>query len=158
MANEPPKSQEQFPYKLYVPPCHPPPTPKIQLTQGNSTLHVPFPTPHLALTSLRALSVDTELSPLVHRSFSIPQNDPSSPPSDHILQVEYSATTNRMLRVAVNGFLESVGVVVGVMRELDTDVVERSMDGEADLSGVQGLAPVAKVDQLPEVGQVEVEG
>jgi EKC/KEOPS complex subunit PCC1/LAGE3 len=72
--------------------------------------------------------------------------------------VEYSATTNRMLRVAVNGFLESVGVVVGVMRELDTDVVERSMGGEADLSGVQGLAPVEKVDKLPEVGQVEVEG
>ena len=35
----------------------------------------------------------------------------------------YSATTNRMLRVAVNGFMESLGVVLGVMEELDVDVL-----------------------------------
>lgn len=35
----------------------------------------------------------------------------------------YRATTNRMLRVAVNGFLESLGVVLGVMEELDVDVL-----------------------------------
>ena len=61
-----------------------------------------------------------------------------------------------MLRVAVNGFLESVGVVIGVMRELDTDVVEREMSGEGSLAGVQGLAPVEKVDKLPEVEEVGV--
>ena len=42
-----------------------------------------------------------------------------------------------MLRVAVNGFIESVGVVLGVMRELDVDVVyEKTTEG---LDGVQGL-------------------
>lgn len=39
-----------------------------------------------------------------------------------VLEVQYSATTNRMLRVAVNGFMESLGVVLGVMEELDIDV------------------------------------
>ena len=40
-----------------------------------------------------------------------------------VLRTEYKATTNRMLRVAVNGFLESLGVVLGVMEELDVDVL-----------------------------------
>ena len=40
-----------------------------------------------------------------------------------VLCVEYRATTNRMLRVAVNGFMESLGVVLGVMEELDVDVL-----------------------------------
>lgn len=39
------------------------------------------------------------------------------------LRTEYKATTNRMLRVAVNGFMESLGVVLGVMEELDVDVL-----------------------------------
>ncbi len=43
-----------------------------------------------------------------------------------VLRTEYKATTNRMLRVAVNGFMESLGVVVGVMEELDVDVLEGS--------------------------------
>jgi len=42
-----------------------------------------------------------------------------------ILRTEYKATTNRMLRVAVNGFLESLGVVLGIMEELDVDVLGR---------------------------------
>lgn len=47
-----------------------------------------------------------------------------------------------MLRVAVNGFVESAGVVVAVMKELDTDVVhEPTKEG---LEGVQGL-DVSKV-------------
>lgn len=42
-----------------------------------------------------------------------------------------------MLRVAVNGFIESIGVVVGVMKDLDVDVVyEPVVEG---LEGVQGL-------------------
>ena len=40
-----------------------------------------------------------------------------------VLRTEYTATTNRMLRVAVNGFMESLGVVLGVMEELDVDVL-----------------------------------
>lgn len=41
-----------------------------------------------------------------------------------VLQTTYRATTNRMLRVAVNGFMESLGVVLGVMAELDVDVLK----------------------------------
>ncbi len=40
-----------------------------------------------------------------------------------VLHTEYKATTNRMLRVAVNGFMESLGVVLGIMEELDIDVL-----------------------------------
>lgn len=40
-----------------------------------------------------------------------------------VLTTIYAATTNRMLRVAVNGFLESLGVVLAVMEELDVDVL-----------------------------------
>lgn len=40
-----------------------------------------------------------------------------------ILRTEYRATTNRMLRVSVNGFFESMGVVLGIMQELDVDVL-----------------------------------
>ena len=43
--------------------------------------------------------------------------------SDTVLRTEYKATTNRMLRVAVNGFMESLGVVLAVMEELDVDVL-----------------------------------
>lgn len=44
--------------------------------------------------------------------------------SETVLQTTYRATTNRMLRVAVNGFMESLGVVLGVMAELDVDVLK----------------------------------
>jgi EKC/KEOPS complex subunit PCC1/LAGE3 len=100
---------------------------------SSRALSIPLPTPHLASTALRALSVDAELSPYVQRHFSI---DPSSPEGT-VLRVDYSATTNRMLRVAVNGFFESVRVVLDVMRELDVDVVDRP--GTEGLEGVQGL-------------------
>lgn len=107
--------------------------PKLTST---STLKFPFPTASLATTAHEALSVDKELSPLVQRAFSISDSAPTE------LVVEYSATTNRMLRVAVNGFLESIGVVLNVMRDLDTDVMERDMyDGEG-WDGVQGLEGV----------------
>lgn len=51
--------------------------------------------------------------------------DPSllSSSEETILRTEYKATTNRMLRVAVNGFMESLSVVLGVMEELDVDVL-----------------------------------
>lgn len=56
-----------------------------------------------------------------------------------ILRTMYSATTNRMLRVAVNGFFESLAVVVQVMQELDTDVIA--------LKGLEGLEKVQGVEQ-----------
>ncbi len=40
-----------------------------------------------------------------------------------VLKTEYRATTNRMLRVAVNGLMESLGVILGVMEELDVDIL-----------------------------------
>jgi EKC/KEOPS complex subunit PCC1/LAGE3 len=106
-----------------------------------SAITIPFPTAALAETALSALSIDAELSPLVQRSFSLttPSSTSDTPGSKHVLQVDYSAATNRMLRVAVNGFLESLGVVVNVMRDLDVDVVERDMYGGEGLEGVQGL-------------------
>jgi EKC/KEOPS complex subunit PCC1/LAGE3 len=81
---------------------------------------------------MQALRVDKELSPLVRRSFSTISTASSRDSGDSsllsssdetILRAEYKATTNRMLRVAVNGFMESLGVVLGVMEELDVDVL-----------------------------------
>ncbi len=85
---------------------------------------------------MRALQVDAELSPLVRRNFSLVASNATLPRSvgdqeaglqdedKVVLRTEYSATTNRMLRVAVNGFMESLGVVLQVMEELDVDVLE----------------------------------
>ncbi|PVI04752.1 Pcc1-domain-containing protein [Periconia macrospinosa] len=102
------------------------------------TLDIPFPTAELASTALSALVVDVEPSPFVKRSFSTIA--PSGSTEQTILRVDYAADTNRMLRVAVNGFMESVGVVVGVMKELDVDVVYGEVEG--GLEGVQGLEEV----------------
>lgn len=104
-----------------------------------STLEIPFPTPSLASTALDVLSVDQELSPLVRRTFSLTSSS-SSPDAQTVLKVDYAATTNRMLRVAVNGFFESLGVVIGVMKDLDVDVLERP--GVESLEGVQGVSRV----------------
>ncbi|KAF4313118.1 putative transcription factor pcc1 [Botryosphaeria dothidea] len=98
------------------------------------TLNIPFPTPKHADTALRALVVDEELSSLVKRTLSI------SPETPNVLDVNYTATTNRMLRVAVNGFFESLGVVLGVMEELDVDTVMK--EGKESVEGAQGLMPV----------------
>jgi EKC/KEOPS complex subunit PCC1/LAGE3 len=45
-----------------------------------------------------------------------------------------------MLRVSVNGFFESLRLVVEVMGELDTDAV--MSEGVVELGGVQGLGEV----------------
>jgi EKC/KEOPS complex subunit PCC1/LAGE3 len=109
----------------------------ISLT-ARSVIGVPLPTNRLASAAMRALQVDAELSPLVQRHFAVtaPESDRNGVQnSGHlnragveegarpILRTEYKATTNRMLRVAVNGFMESLGVVLGVMEELDLDVL-----------------------------------
>ena len=49
-----------------------------------------------------------------------------------------------MLRVSVNGFFESLGVILNCMRELDEDVVNDDWKGEGNdeinqLTRVQGL-------------------
>jgi EKC/KEOPS complex subunit PCC1/LAGE3 len=83
------------------------------------------------------LRVDKELSPLVRRCFSTISStsacgtvDPNliNDPEETILRTEYKATTNRMLRVAVNGFMESLGVVLSIMEELDVDVLGTKND------------------------------
>ena len=96
---------------------------------------MPLPTHRLASAALDSLSVDAELSPLVRRSFSLSSNLTGAPTSLvngvaassqetlTILKTEYRATTNRMLRVAVNGFMESLGVVLAVIEHLDLDVL-----------------------------------
>ena len=80
---------------------------------------------------MQALQVDKELSQLVRRSFSIVPsaieiaNGFAPGREKTVLRTEYKAATNRMLRVAVNGFMESLTVVLGVMEELDVDVLEK---------------------------------
>ncbi|KHO00001.1 EKC/KEOPS complex, subunit Pcc1 [Metarhizium album ARSEF 1941] len=81
------------------------------------SLRVPLPTARLASTALQALRVDPELSPLVQRRLSVASDQ------DAALEVDYQATTNRMLRVAVNSFMDSLGLVLDVMQQLDVDVL-----------------------------------
>ncbi|KAL2867054.1 CTAG/PCC1 family protein [Aspergillus lucknowensis] len=93
------------------------------------TISLPLPSHRLASSALRALEVDAELSPLVRRDFALKCADTQDEAADGdegktVLETTYMATTNRMLRVAVNGFMESLGVVLGVMEELDVDVLE----------------------------------
>ena len=128
-------------------------------------ISIPFPSHRLAQIALRSLSVDEELSPLVRRDIALSVNSsktitdqeqrlaPSqsdygtltAPASqlnfsaeDHIiLKVDYRATTPRMLRVAVNGFFESLSLISQIMEELDVDVLhEKGIEG---LEGVQGV-------------------
>ena len=65
------------------------------------------------------------------RNLQVPNDD------KRVLRVQYSATTNRMLRVAVNGFFESLGVVIHCMEELDIDVIGNPV--KEPLVAVQGL-------------------
>ncbi|KAK2032645.1 transcription factor Pcc1 [Colletotrichum zoysiae] len=103
-------------------------------TTSRRTIDVPFPTPRLASVAHRALAVDQELSPLVRRTFFVDSSSSSSSSSAavgeaaSVLRVHYKATTNRMLRVAVNGLMESLNLVVEVMEELDADVLEHNRD------------------------------
>jgi EKC/KEOPS complex subunit PCC1/LAGE3 len=54
-----------------------------------------------------------------------------------VLRTIYSATTNRMLRVSVNGFFESLSVVLQTIEELDVDVIQAK--GLESLQGAQGV-------------------
>jgi EKC/KEOPS complex subunit PCC1/LAGE3 len=121
------------------PPQVPAPCIYLHSDKGLSIISLPLPTHRLASSALRALSVDAELSPLVKRSFTLVAAEASGPGSQSqeasktILQTTYHAATNRMLRVAVNGFMESLGVVLSVMEELDVDVLlEERASGDGD--------------------------
>lgn len=100
-----------------------------------STISIPLPTQRLASSALQTLEVDAELSQSVRRTLTLATPDSDTEPQEKklkqdpeesktVLKVAYSATTNRMLRVAVNGFMESFGVILGVMNELDVDILE----------------------------------
>jgi EKC/KEOPS complex subunit PCC1/LAGE3 len=102
------------------------------------TIRIPFPSAHLARTAFTTLSVDKELSSSVERTFSLGPVDGSTNGADlSVLVVEYAATTNRMLRVSVNGFFDTLAVVIQCMEELDLDVVEDVV--KESLDRVQGL-------------------
>lgn len=92
-------------------------------------ISIPLPTNRLASAALRAIQVDQELSPFVRRSHALvarsgSAGQPDDEESKTVLETTYRATTNRMLRVSVNGFMETLGVVLGVMEELDVDVLK----------------------------------
>lgn len=90
---------------------------------------MPFPTARLASTALQALQVDKELSPLVSRTFAVaPSQDTEVKSGASVLRTEYKATTNRMLRVAVNSFMESLSLIIEIMGELDEDVLAAARD------------------------------
>jgi EKC/KEOPS complex subunit LAGE3/PCC1 len=98
-------------------PCH------LLTTPPHRKLEIPFPTKRLADIAQKALGVDKELSPLVRRTLSL-EDGPDSDDAT-FLNIRYEATTNRMLRVAVNSFLDSLHLTVEVMEQLDEDVLEQ---------------------------------
>ena len=140
--------ESEFPYSLYVSDVHES-TPQLPCEPAKNlvssfgsrfldrTISLPLPDNRLADSALRALEVDAELSPFVKRSLTLvtattdsPLESPKQEQSEAaqtVLKVAYRATTNRMLRVAVNGFMESLGVVLGVMQELDVDSLREEM-------------------------------
>lgn len=101
------------------------------------TISLPLPTSRLASSALQTIEVDTELSPFVRRDLNLVEPECEGNASwkgekTCVLQTTYRATTNRMLRVAVNGFMESLGVVLGVMHELDVDVLAAGSESEGE--------------------------
>ncbi|PHH75120.1 hypothetical protein CDD83_4454 [Cordyceps sp. RAO-2017] len=86
-------------------------------------MRVPLPDARLASTALEALQVDPELSPLVRRRLSVVVADDEADGHALCLRVDYRATTNRMLRVAVNSFMDSLKLVLDVMQHPDLDVL-----------------------------------
>jgi EKC/KEOPS complex subunit PCC1/LAGE3 len=92
-------------------------------TPPHRKLEIPFPTKRLADIAQKALGVDKELSPLVRRTLSLEDGPDSNDAT--FLNIQYEATTNRMLRVAVNSFLDSLHLTVEVMEQLDEDVLEQ---------------------------------
>lgn len=101
---------------------------------ADSQIDVPFPTARLASIAIKAITVDKELSPLVRREFSTVNTasvggaggvvDDDDVTGQNVMRVFYKATTNRMLRVSVNSFMDSLSLILEVMERLDADVLE----------------------------------
>ncbi|KAG6362149.1 hypothetical protein INS49_010378 [Diaporthe citri] len=99
-------------------------------------IDVPFPTARLSSIAIKAITVDKELSPLVRREFSTVNGASASGGAggvdggdddvtgQNVMRVLYKATTNRMLRVSVNSFMDSLSLILEVMERLDADVLE----------------------------------
>lgn len=100
------------------------PSPLASYSGVGRVLDFPFPTARLASVGLGALSVDKELSPLVRREFHTVAPDGGADDGETVLRVVYKATTNRMLRVAVNAFMDVLNMVIEVMETLDVDVLD----------------------------------
>ncbi|KAJ8096856.1 CTAG/Pcc1 family [Lipomyces tetrasporus] len=87
------------------------------------TLTIPFSTPRQAQIAYNAISPDPQLKPdqftqVLSVSKAIGSCDESNNPG-RILIAKFEAESERVLRVGVNGFLESLGVVVGCLKDLD---------------------------------------
>lgn len=104
---------------------------------AHSQIDVPFPTARLSSIAIKAITVDKELSPLVRREFStvkvasgsggaggVAGGDDDDVTGQNVMRVLYKATTNRMLRVSVNSFMDSLSLILEVMERLDADVLE----------------------------------
>ncbi|KAI3397575.1 hypothetical protein diail_10547 [Diaporthe ilicicola] len=96
-------------------------------------IDIPFPTARLSSIAIKAITVDKELSPLVRRDFSTitassaaggDAGDDDDVTEQNVMRVHYKATTNRMLRVSVNSFMDSLALILEVMERLDADVLE----------------------------------
>ncbi|PHH64547.1 hypothetical protein CDD81_4326 [Ophiocordyceps australis] len=83
-------------------------------------LSIPFLTPRIATIALETLEADPERSPLVRRQLCL-----DTSPDISFLQVNYQATTNRMLRVAVNSFMDNLQLFIQVIQQLDVDVINK---------------------------------
>ena len=94
-------STSSLTHKVYTP---------ILSTINLSSLRIPFPTPLLASQALQILSPDKELKEeLVTRTLSVEGKE---------LCAQFDCVSARMARVAVNGFLENVDLVISSMAEL----------------------------------------
>ncbi|KAL1872120.1 hypothetical protein Daus18300_004489 [Diaporthe australafricana] len=95
-------------------------------------IDIPFPTARLSSIAIKAITVDKELSPLVRREFSTVSASSATGgdagdddvTEQNVMRVHYKATTNRMLRVSVNSFMDSLSLILEVMERLDADVLE----------------------------------
>jgi EKC/KEOPS complex subunit PCC1/LAGE3 len=91
-------------------------------TNNGRTLDFPLPTTGHAIHAQNVLQVDEELSTFVRRTISTVSPSPNTAEKS-VLRAHYQATSNRMLRVSLNGFMESLILVLGIMEELDEDLL-----------------------------------
>ncbi|KAK9465182.1 CTAG/Pcc1 family [Lipomyces arxii] len=89
------------------------------MTQHNHklTVTIPFETIRQAEIAYKAISPDPQLKPdQFTQELLVGQSNTS-------LVAKFTAVSDRVLRVGVNGFMESLGVVVGCLKDLDVKAV-----------------------------------